>query len=806
MNGVAVMGEAARIIPTVRRLRGVGMTVYFRLILAATTCMVCPALASAQVTSPPSANGRDVAATTAAPETASVAQETSADTTAVSQALSGVQDIVVTASRRSESLQRVPINVIAVQGARLDALRIVNTADLPQLAPGLTVVRSGGIIPFIRGVGTATSGFTTEIPVAVYLDGVYQPNASSGLFSFNNIERIEILKGPQGTLYGRNSTGGLINIITREPGDKPRLDASAAYGNYDTIDLKFYGSTPLTDNLAFNVAAAYSNQGDGYGKNTFTGDDVLKQRSAGVQAKLKWSPGPNTTVSLRGLYNYNKSDYGVAFQILPGTVAADGTRPQGEYRIDTRRDPFAELTQYNVNLKIEQDLGFARLISLSSYSHAHQPLLFTQSGNPGNPVLGQSAVENNQIGTDRSITQEFQLTSDSSTSPFKWVAGAFYFNDDTTIDNAAYGTCIGTVCAAAPVPIETIASAKTKSYSGYGEGTYSITRGTRLTLGLRYTSDDKSLSGTTIPYPGRPNTPAALPAGTVVHPGDAYPGNSAGIDTSSTFSKLTYRAVLAQDFTSDINGYISYNRGFKSGTYNPVAFNNPASRPEVLDAYALGLKSRLFDRLLTLNLEGFIYDYKDIQLRSTAPPALPGTALLLNAGRAKVHGFDVDLVLTPVRNLTINGNVEFLDAHYTSFVGGTCVTARVIGGAVLGGYAAAPCDLSGAKLIQSPDFSFNIGGTYTVQSPVGDFTLAANDSYKSSYVFVADGSIANAPYHLVNTSLTWMPPSGRYEVQLFAKNLTNSYYYVGGAAGVAGNQLYTSGAPRTYGVQFGVHF
>ena len=128
-----------------------------------------------------------------------------------------------------------------------------------------------------------------------------------------------------------------------------------------SIDLKFYGSTPLTDDLAFNVAAAYSNQDKGYGKNVFTGDDVLKQRSAGVQAKLKWSPGPNTDVSLRGFYNYNKSDYGVTFQILPGTVAADGTRPQGEYRTDTRRDPFAELTQYNINLKIDQGLGFATL-------------------------------------------------------------------------------------------------------------------------------------------------------------------------------------------------------------------------------------------------------------------------------------------------------------------------------------------------------------------------------------------------------------------------------------------------------------
>lgn len=761
------------------------MRAHYKVMLGLTTCLMSPEIAAAQVTT----------GTPAADSAAADADEAT-----------GSGEILVTATRRSESLQKIPINVIAVQDEQLDALRITSTSDLPLLAPGLTVVRSGGIVPFIRGVGTATSGFTTEIPVAVYLDGVYQPNASSGLFSFNNIERIEILKGPQGTLYGRNSTGGLINVITREPGNEVRVDASAAYSNYDTVDLKFYGSTPIAENLAFNLAAAYSDQGDGYGINTFTGNDAMKANSWGVQAKLRWSPGPDTIISLRGLYNYNKSNFGISFQILPGTVAADGTRPGGEYRTNTRRDPTAELNQYNVNLKAEHSLGFASLMSLTSYSHAEQPLRFTQSGNPGNPVVGQSAVENNQTGRNRSITQEFQLTSIDSESPFRWVAGAFYFNDNTNIVNEAYGTCVVNACAAAPVPIRTIADANTRSYSAYGEATYSITDSTRLTLGLRYTSDHKTLSGTTEPLPGLPNTPAVLPGTTVVHPGDPYPGNPTGIATSSTFAKVTYRAVLAQDFTDDVNGYVSFNRGFKSGTYNTVAFNNPASRPELLDAYAVGLKSRLFDRMLTLNLEGFIYDYKDIQLRSTAPPALPGTAILQNAGAAKVKGVDVDMVFSPSRNFTINGNFEYLDAKYTSFPGGTCITPRVIGGAVLGGVIGTSCDLSGRRLIQSPEISFNIGFNYTLETGFGAITLAANDSYKSSYVFVADGSIKNDPYHLVNASVTWTSNDEKVDVQLFAKNLTDTYYYTGGAAGVAGNQLYSSGAPRTYGVQVGVHF
>ena len=717
----------------------------------------------------------------------------------------GVQDIVVTATRRSENLQKVPVNVTAVQASTLNALKITDTSGLQQLAPGLTIVRGGGIVPFIRGVGTATSGFTTEIPVAVYLDGIYQPNASTGLFSFNNIERIEVLKGPQGTLYGRNSTGGLINVVTRDPGTRPEVDASASYANYKSSDIKLYGSTPLTSNLFFNLAASYANQGDGYARNLFTGNDVMKTRSGGAQAKLLWKPGPDTVIELRGLYNYNKSDLGLAFMLLPGTVAADGTRPAGEYKTDTRRDPYSVLNQYNINLKVEQDLGFAKLTSLSSYSHARQPLRYTQSGNPGQPIAGQAATNVNQIGSDRTITQELQLTSNSNGSPFQWVAGAYYFNDNTRVENDVYGTCVGAICAG-PLPTSLVAYPKTRSYSGYGEVTYNVTPTTHVTGGLRYTSDQKTISGTTRPLQGQPNTPARLPATTVISPGDPFPGNPNGIDTSSTFNKLTFRAVLAQDITPDIHAYASYNRGFKSGTYNVTVFTNPVSKPEVLDAIAAGVKSELFNHLLRVNVEGFFYNYKDIQLRSTAPPAPPGGAILVNAAKARVSGVDLDAVLAPMRGLTINGDFEYLDAHYKSFPGGTCVRQLIVGGAVIGGAVASPCDLSGARLLQSPKVSFNLGFTYKIATAIGEFALVGSESHKSSYNQVADGVVMTKPYDIVNASLTWTPDSRRYYVQVFGKNLAKAYYITGGSEAVAGNDVYTAGAPRTYGVEVGFHF
>lgn len=458
-----------------------------------------------------------------------------------------------------------------------------------------------------------------------------------------------------------------------------------------------------------------------------------------------------------------------------------------------------------MSLKVEQDLGFARLLSLSGYTHAQQPLSFTQSGIPGQPITGRSAIETNILGRSSTFTQELQLSSKSDLR-FQWIAGTFYFHDDTEVQLDAFGTCIAAVCAGVPVPTHTTGSPTTRSISGYGEGTYDVTDTTHVTLGARYTQDKKALTGLAEPLQGLPNTPAALPRTVPLFPGAPYPGNPAGIPTSVIFSKVTFKAVLAQDITSRIHTYASFNRGFKSGGYNPISFSNPPSKSETLDAYEIGLKSDLFNRLLRVNLSAFHYDYSDIQLRSTAPPAPVGGAILINAARARSNGFDAEINFVPTRSLSVNGNLEYLDAKYTSFPGGTCVTLRAIGGAVLGGSIAVACDFSGVPLVQSPKFSFNLGFVYTLQTSTGRFAFAANDGYKSTYNFTAVGRIKNASYHLVNTSLTWTVPSGRYDLQLFAKNLNGAYYYMVGQEATGGNDLYLPGSPRTYGFTADLHF
>lgn len=718
---------------------------------------------------------------------------------------SGVEEIIVTANKRAENQQDVPISIAAFTGETLKTLGIQSTVDLPQVTPGLSLTRTlVGSNAFLRGVGTTTAGYSTEVPIATYIDGLYLPNSAASSFSFNNIERIEVLKGPQGTLYGRNTTGGLIHVITKEPGRVASVDMAASYASYDTVQANFYGSTPISDTLAANVALLYIDQGDGWGRNQFLGTDAFKFHDFGAQAKLRWEPGPNTRITLRGLYDRTVTDQGNSGFIFPGSVGADGSRNLGEFQVAYRIQPIAKQRQYSISLKAEQDFDFATLTSITGYINNRSPSMQIQSGNLGTAVPGQGAIFLGGFQTAKTRSQELQLASNAADAAFKWIVGAFFYRDKTLVQTSVYALCVNNVCPP-PTPLRTAGFQKTKSYSAYGEGTYRITDSTRITLGLRYTSDDKSLAGTITPIPGRPNSVSALPAAFVDFPGEPFAGFPNGIDTDVTFNKLTYKLVLAQDFGDDVHAFASYNRGFKSGGYNPIAFTNPPSKPEVLDAFEVGLKTELFDRRVRFNVSGFYYDYKDIQLRSTAPPAAPGGSILFNAAAARIKGIDADFVVAPARGLTINGGFVVLDAKYHSFPGGTCTTPRVIAGAVLGGFASAPCDLSGNRLPSAPKFSYSIGVTYAFDTPIGGFELNANDGYKSDYPWEPDNRLKQEAYHLVNASITWTPDDSEFSLQLFARNLFDEYYFSSGAE-TAGNDVYLPAAPRTYGVKARYHF
>ncbi len=735
----------------------------------------------------------------------------------------GVQEVVVTATRRSVDLQKVSGTVEALPAATLKALDITSVLQLPNLTPGLNVLPSGGNNVYLRGIGSASTGYNEE-QVATYIDGVYLANPATGIFSFNNVDQIEVVKGPQGTLYGRNATAGLISVTTRDPDNHERMDATVGVGNYDTTQESFYGSTPITDTLAANVSVFHQEQNRGWGTNVFTGDRIDKGNETGVEAKAKWTPTSTTKVTGSLIYDTNNRNLGYGYEVAPGTRANDGTPYLGHYNVSDYIDPSSPFTSYLASLKIQQDFGFFNAQSLSAYQTSHELTLFPgASPNPGAPAVAIIPVQpgvatattiNEGVTVDdfrennRTWSEELQFTSKPSRSPLDWVGGFFFFHNKVEEQLSTIPTCFGGVAAdcSSGTPITTTGYPTDTSYSGYADATYRIFDATHITGGLRYTSESITLNGLVTPFPGRPDSVLALPASTVTFPGEPFAGFPNGIPTTEHFDKLTYRAVVAQDFGRDIHAYVSFNRGFKSGAFNPDLFTNPPASPEVLDAYEGGIKTELFDHRVRFNAAYFYYDYTNVQVRSTlGAPA--GNAFLENVGSEHVKGVDADATWVATRDLTFNANAEFLDAKYDQYPGTSSATYETVTsstGQLLGRVVNTPANLAGRDVAFAQPIVFSLGATYKRDTPYGVFAITGNEHYNARYPLTPDNVIHAGAYNLVDSAVIWTTPNKHYDVQVYVRNLLNQYTFIN-AMETSAYEV-TPGAPRIFGVTFGAHF
>lgn len=728
-----------------------------------------------------------------------------------------VQEIVVTSTRRAVDLQKVAGTVTALPAETLKAMNITSSLQLQDLTPGLQVSPSGGNTLYLRGIGAPSTGYN-EAQVAMYIDGVYLAYPGEDIFSFNNIDQIEVLKGPQGTLYGRNATGGLISVTTHDPSmSGQKLDASVGVANYNTVSESFYGSTPIGDKAAINLSIYNSKQSQGWSTNIFNGTTEQKSQETGIQSKLVWHPTSDTKVTTNFIYDTNNRDIGYAYEVYPGTVANDGTPYNGKYKADSRVDPSSPYKSYLGSLKIEQDLGFAKFMSLTAYQTSTMDTTFSPAGGPGQALVsptGVVTIENAAVDyfiqDNKTWSQEFQLASTASASRLDWMAGAFLYKDNLQLDLQSWDTCVANVCGGSP-PTNINGLPTTTSYSGYADANYRIFDATHLTVGLRYTDETKTLGGTETPLAGFPNSVATLPVTTVTYPGQTVLPNGATpaiiIPTSLHFDKLTYRIVLAQDFGENIHAYISDNLGFKSGAFNGDLFTNPPALPETLQAYEVGVKSELFDRRLRLNASYFYYDYTNVQVRSISGAPL-GNSFLENAARENQKGVDVDFNFVVTPQFSINGGYEYLRSIYTSFPGTSCSTynTKVVDGVTVAAITSATCNLAGYQTPFSPQGSGNIGFIYKVDSKYGTWALSGNDTYNTSYPMEATDIVIQKAHHILDASLLWTAPHKNFDVRLWARNLSAEYTYVVAFANGGGSDYVTPGAPRTFGVTLGYHY
>lgn len=692
----------------------------------------------------------------------------------------------MTAQRRRERLQDVPIAITAVSAARLAAVGITSSADLGTVTPNLSLTQVAGTIqPRIRGVGTNFSGPGVENPVATYVDGVYIASGTASLLTLNNIERVEVLKGPQGTLFGRNATGGVVQVITRDPANKPSTSVDLTYANYRTVTANAYLTTGLGTNIAVDLAVRYEHQGEGWGTNLFNGRDVNRtDHDFAARSKLLFEPSEATSIRLAIDYADRKANdpqiavpgYRVTFNnpFFGGPYDLGGP-----YDVNNDVDADNRLRSGGLSLQVNQDLGSVSLQSITAYRKTKYVFDLDLDLIPRALLSCCGTVRAEQL------SQELQLSSTGS-GPFKWVAGVYLFaaKDEYDPVSISFGAPVSPV-PGVPFEIRYENAVKTRSAAAYGQASYEIADRTTLTLGGRFTYEDRRISGTQSSVVAGALRPTSLPV----------PGIPAKID----FERFNYRVSLDHKFSPNILGYVSYNTGFKSGGYNLNSSANAPYLPESIEAAEVGLKTQLFDRRLRFNIAAFRYEYSNIQVANFTN----GTTLIGNGAAAELYGVDFDADLAIGSGFSVNGGLGYIHDRFTSYP-----DAPFFPG--FGGCTARPgsfCTQSaeGNKLGQTPTWSYNIGGNYRTTLGSGSLNFNVLYSYTSRWFASADNFAFQPKLGLLNASVLWTDASDRLSVRLWGRNLTDEVYANGLLEANQGVVRHI-GAPLTYGATLGTKF
>ena len=723
-------------------------------------------------------------------------QAAPADTSATA-----IEEIVVTAQKRSENVQDVPIAIAALGQQQLQAAGVTDTSDLKAAVPALnfTVAAGGYGLPRIRGVGATGQGPGMENPVAVYIDGVYYGASTGVLQNLYDVDQIAVLKGPQGTLFGRNATGGLIQVSTLAPSHTPRVKAEVGYGNYGSVSTGAFVTGGLSDTLSASLSGQYEKRSDGYGKNLFTGHDVQDGRTWMGRAKLLWEPRDTTSVLLSGDFN-GKMTSEPAFrnfalntlgQNVTQQIIALGGDPDRDIYADV--DPYLKVRQIGTGMTVNHDFGGANLKSITAYRKTNLHSVF----DPDGTTQARTIIDNTQY--DKQFTQEINLVSKDE-GALRWVLGGFYMKGSAGTNP---GRTTGLFVFGGNGYTLNINQVKLDSKAAFAEATYRFGENTNLTTGIRYTSDDRELMAYGVSYNGNIKTTTT----------------SAVTNAEKTFNKLTWRVTLDHRFSEDLLTYASYNRGFRSGTYIPQATPIVLLEPDVVDAFEVGLKSDLFERRVRFNAAAYYYDEKNIQLMQV----ISGVQNVYNAEGAKLYGLDADIQWRVTSNVRLFGGINLLHGRYKGFTnaiistpyplpagfviptGQTCLGTNGSPFAQLGGNCLLRGDATGNKLQNTPAFTLSAGGSWDIPTAVGKFTLAGNYYYNDGYVGTPDERVVQPHYNTVDASVTWRHPDDHVYVRLWGKNLTDAFYRTQIGASNSGDNG-TNAAPRTYGVTLGMDF
>ncbi|WP_269620301.1 TonB-dependent receptor [Zhongshania sp. BJYM1] len=716
-----------------------------------------------------------------------------------------IEEVMVTARRRSENMQEIPVSVTAFTSSDIAEIGISDISHISELTPNLLILpNSGGndgALICMRGLCRTDFTITEDPMVGVYVDGIYVGKSIGSLFDVAELERVEVLRGPQGTLYGKNTLGGAVILHTRKPSGELGGKATVTVGNYNRLDTKGYVEFPANDQLAANVSFLTKNR-DPFVRNSLS-DDRWDEDNQALHGAMYWTPSEKLSVN----YAYDwqkKQEQPMASQLTSasGWLAAmygQDVRPNREDNVSTFGASHSNVDLSAHGLTIEYELNntgtFEDLAvkSISGYRKVENDLLNNATG------ASSPFIYNNDIFDYNALTQEVQLTGTAFTGLFDFVVGVFYFNEQGDYSNEQEIDAF-----ASHVVLNTEIDNTSKAV--FSEITAHLTDKLDLSVGIRYTEEDREQNHTLID----------LNSGFVVMDtyNQTYLGAPEQIPTTITESNVSPRLSANYQWNDNLMTFATYARGFKSGGFNARA-NTPLQWGPYddmqVDSYELGVKSNWLKNRVQFNMTAFHQNLSDMQAQVNAvdPGNTQGgfSIVIQNAAEATIAGAEAELILRVVDGLDISAGYGYIDAQYDTFNSFDINTGSV-------------SDIADDRAFEfSPKNSYNLSLNYTVPSFTSAGTLRARlDWSGTSKIYVTpkisgNDDINQDSYNLLNTRITFDDVAlgdGILAVSIWGKNITDEEYKIGGfevdaggGARVGTNQW---GEPRTFGIDVTYRF
>lgn len=723
-----------------------------------------------------------------------------------------LDEIVVTARKRTETLADVPQAVSVFTAEDVERFGYTTSADIIRQTPNLmwhSIIGFATPNIFLRGIGSTTFNGNQANPVGLHIDGVYQGATITYGFGLLDLERIEVLKGPQGTLFGRNTTAGVINFIPRkpDPAEGANAELRATYGRFNEANVEAAGGFALSDDAAVRVAAVTLNR-DGHVKNLNPTSGIENQGGIDIwsaRGQVRYMPGAfDILLNVHG--GRNRSDIipgkQVGVNCPPGIsppqlgVCADffGFRDSTDYRESfTNFRSYDYVDTWGGGGTVTWHGGAFDVVAQTAYE-ANDRLLHNDT-DAGSAL----AIKADNISNFHQFSQEIRALS-TGDAPLAWIVGANYYVDDLasfqTFTANAYGP--GGISRVFPVQ-EGVASTmhqETESYAVFGEATYAITPRLKFTGGLRWTYDQRHAERRAFLYNATGYAIAIVDEATAFSRFlvDTIPR----VIVEREWREWTGRANLAFDITDTVMVYANYAHGFKGGDFNGGALFAPAEAnivdPEFVDSYEIGLKGATPDRRLAFETALFYYDFKNQQVSQLIPGSTITLQSLTNAAKTRVYGAEADVTARPTDGLMLQAKVGLLDAKFEEFLLNPANPAS---------------SLAGNRTASSPKVTLASVARYDI--PVGAYVLGvqADGSYTGAHFFTADNNPAlyEDGYWLANTSVGLRDALGRYSATVWAKNLFDKKYLLSGLANASlGFMELFPGLPRTYGLTVAARF